>query len=84
MLELLFVECDVVVLCNVLKGIKKIILHVFLTLLLLDDDCSLEVQVIFFFEDVEKRWIGTSIDSNLLELVPEMVFNCLLFESVPC
>ena len=50
-------------------------------LLLFDHDRALEIQVILFFEYVEQRWVSTSIDSNLLELVSEVVLDWLFFKT---
>ena len=50
-------------------------------LLLFDHDRALEIQVILFFEYVEQRWVSTSIDSNLLELVSEVVLDGLFFKT---
>ena len=49
LLELLLVEGDIVVLCDVLKWLKQIIFHVLFALLLLDDDGPLEVEIVLFF-----------------------------------
>lgn len=54
----------------------------FFTLLLLNDDCALEVEIVFLFKDIEERWIGASIDTNLLELVSKVVLDWLLLEIV--
>ena len=82
LLELLLVERNVVVLCNVLQGLKQIVFQVFLPLLLLNHDCPLKIQIIFFLKHVKKWRVSASINANLLELVPEVVLDWLLFEAV--
>ncbi len=80
LLELLLVECDIVVSCDVLQRLKQVILNMFLALLLLNNDRSLEVQIVYFLKDVEQGWIGASINTDFLEFVPEMVLDRLLLE----
>ena len=53
----------------------------FFALLLFDHDRALEIQVVLFFKDVEQGWVGASVDSNLLELVSEVVLDGLFFET---
>ena len=83
LLELLFVEGDVVVLSDVLERLEQVVLQVLLTLLLFNDDRALKVQIVLFLQDVKERWIGATINTNLLELVPEMILDWLLLEAVP-
>lgn len=81
LLILLLVESDVVVFGDILQRAQQIIPHVLLSLLLLHDDRSFDVQVIFFLQNVVEGRISTPIDANLLKLVPEVVLNRLLLES---
>ena len=81
--KLLLVERDIVVFSNILKWCEQIILHVLLSLFLLDDNCSFDVQIVLFFQDVVKRRICSTINSDLLELVPEMILDRLFLEVVP-
>ncbi len=80
LLELLLVECDIVVSCDVLQRLKQVILNMFLALFLLNNDRSLEVQIVYFLEDVEQGWVGASINTDFLEFVPEMILDRLLLE----
>ena len=82
MLELLLVESDVVVLGDILEWLQQVILQVLLSLLLLDHDSPLEVEIVDFLEDVEKRWVSASINANLLELVAEVILDRLLLKAV--
>ena len=82
MLELLLVESDVVVLGDILEWLQQVILQVLLSLLLLDHDSPLEVEIVDFLEDVEKRWVSASINANLLELVAEVILDGLLLKAV--
>jgi len=84
LLELLLVERDVVVLCNVLQGLEQIVFHVLFALLLLDDNSPFEVEIVFLLEDVKKRGVGAPVDSYFLKFVAEVVFDGLLFEGVSC
>ena len=68
---------------NILKWCEQIIFHVLLSLFLLDDNCSFDVQIVLFFQDVVKRRICSTINSDLLELVPEMILDRLFLEVVP-
>ena len=52
------------------------------SLLLLDDDCSLKVEIILLFKDIKERRVGTTVDTDLLELISEMILDGLLFEAV--
>ena len=54
-----------------------------LTLLLFNDNSSLEVEIVLLLQDVEERWICATIDANLLELIPEMILDRLLLKAVP-
>ena len=80
LLKLLFVERDVVVLSDVLERLQEVIFQMLFTLLLLNHDRPLEIQVVLFFKHVEERWVRASINAYLLELVAEMVLDRLLFE----
>lgn len=51
-------------------------------LFLFHDDCSFHVQVVFFFQYIVKGWISTSINADLLEFIPEVVLDRLLFKRV--
>lgn len=82
MLELLLVERDVVVLGDILEWLQQVILQVLLSLLLLDHDSPLEVEIVDFLEDVEERWVSASINANLLELVAEVILDRLLLKAV--
>ena len=82
MLELLLVESDVVVLGDILEWLQQVILQVLLSLLLLNHDSPLEVEIVDFLEDVEERWISASINANLLELVAEVILDRLLLKAV--
>ena len=82
MLELLLVESDVVVLGDILEWLQQVILQVLLSLLLLDHDSPLEVEIVDFLEDVEERWVSASINANLLELVAEVILDRLLLKAV--
>ena len=82
LLELLFVERDVVVAGDVLQGLQQVVLQVLLPLFLLNDNRSLEVQVVLLFQNVEKGRVRATIDSDLLKLVPEVVLDRLLLEAV--
>ncbi len=84
LLELLLVERNIVVLCNILQGLEQIVFHMLFALLLLDDNSPFEVEIIFLLEDVKKRGVGTPVDSDFLEFVAEVVFDGLLFEGVSC
>jgi hypothetical protein len=84
LLKLLLIECNIVILRYVLQGLQQIVFHVFFALLLFDDDRALEVQVVFFLEDIEKRRVGAAIDADLLEFVAEVVLNWLFAEGVSC
>ena len=53
-----------------------------LSLLLLDNNRALHIQVILFLQDVIKWWVSATIDANLLELVAEVILDGLLFEAV--
>ena len=53
-----------------------------LSLLLLDNDCALHVQVILFLQDVIKWWVSATVDTNLLELVAKVILDGLFFEAV--
>ena len=53
-----------------------------LALLLFYDDGSLDIEIILFFKDVKQGWIGSTIDTNLLELVSEVILDWLLLECV--
>lgn len=81
LLELLLVERDVVVSCNILQWLQKVAFNVLFALLLFYHNCALEIQVILFFEYVKQRWVSTSIDSNLLELVSEVILDGLFFKT---
>lgn len=81
LLELLFVEGDVVVACNVLQRGQQVVLYVLLPLLLLHDDGSLEVQVIGLLKDIEQGWVRASVNADFLELVSEMVLDRLLLKA---
>ena len=81
LLELLLIERDIVVACYVLERSQKVVLDVLLPLLLLDNDRPFEVQVVGFFKDVEKWRVRPTINANLLELVPEVILDRLLFEA---
>ena len=52
-----------------------------LPLLLLYDDCPLEVKVVGFFKDIKEGRVSPSINANLLELVPEVILDGLLLEA---
>ena len=52
------------------------------SLLLLNDDCSLKVEIILLFKDIKERRVGTTVDTDLLELISEMILDGLLFEAV--
>lgn len=82
LLELLLVKGDVIVPRNVLERPKQVIFHVLFSLLLLDNNCALNVQVILFLQDVIKWWVSATIDANLLELVAEVILDGLLFEAI--
>jgi len=82
LLELLLVESDVVVLGDILEWLQQVILQVLLSLLLLDHDSPLEVEIVNFLEDVEERWVSASINANLLELVAEVILDRLLLKAV--
>ena len=53
-----------------------------LPLLLLDYDCSFDIQVIFFLKDIIQRWVCSSINADLLKFIPEMVLYRLFLEGV--
>ena len=50
------------------------------SLLLFNNDCSLEVKIVYFLKDVEQGWVGASINTDFLEFVPEMILDRLLLE----
>ena len=83
LLELLLVEGDVVVAGYVLKWLQEVVFEMLLALLLLYDDRALEVKVVLFFQNIEERWVSASINTDFLELVPEVVLDRLLLEVVP-
>jgi hypothetical protein len=82
LLELLFVKRDVVVLCDVLQRSEQVVAHMLFALFLFHHDCPLEIQVVFFLQDIKQRRVRATINTNFLELVPEMIFNRLLLKSV--
>lgn len=54
------------------------------SLLLLHNDGPLNVQVVVLvFQDLKKGGVLAAIDTDLLELVPEVLFDRQLFEGRP-
>lgn len=52
LLELLFIEGDIVILSNVANRREQVLLQVFLSLLLLHNHRPFQVKVIFFAQDI--------------------------------
>ena len=53
------------------------------SLFLLHDEHPLEVEIVFFLQDVEERRISPAVNSYLLELIAEVILDGLLDELVP-
>ena len=79
-LKLLLVESDVIVFANILDRLQQLRLQMFSALFLLSQNCAFEVQIVFLVEHFKESRVGTSINADFLEFVPEMIFDGLLFE----
>ena len=71
LLVLSLVECDVVVAADVLQWFQQVFFQEFAALLLLCYDRPLEVQVVWFFQDVEQGGVSSAVNPDFLEFVPE-------------
>lgn len=80
LLVLLLVEGNIIVLCNIANRREKIRLQVLLALFLLNNNCSFQIEIILFAEDIIQGWVLTSINSDLMKFVPEIILHGLLFE----
>lgn len=79
MLELTLVESNIVVLNYVIYRCKQVSFEQLSPALVLDDERSLEVEVILLAQNVTEGRILGCIDADLVKLVPEMILERFFF-----
>jgi len=79
LLELRLVESNEVVLNNVIYRCKQVSFEQLFPVLVLDDERSLEVEVILLTQNFLEGRILATIDADLVKLVPEMILEGFFF-----
>ena len=78
---LLLVKGDVVIPADLNDRVEQLILLMLPSLLLLHNDGPFNVQVVVLvLQDLKEGGVLPTIDPDLLELVPEVLFDRQLFE----